>query len=201
MSFPESNLTYKILKAAAEGNYAVPAFNVYHTDALLGAIRAAEELNAPCMIELFPWSLHFHGGEFIKFAVEACHNAKVPIAVHLDHCLKEEDIAIALELPFDSIMVDAGSSDSEQNIAFVQSVVDKAKLKGITIEAEMGRINGSEDGLPLVDMEELYTDPEYAAEFMKRTGAHFLAPSFGNVHGPYPEGGPLKYWQLDRYVC
>lgn len=164
----------------------------------MASIRAAEELKAPAIIEIFPWSIKFQGPEYVKFAANACHSAKVPIALHLDHCTEPDDVYTALELPFDSIMVDASSQDPEENVKFVKSIVDLAATKGITIEAEMGRIVGGEDGLPVVDMEALYTEPKDAVDFVKRTGVHFLAPSIGNVHGPYPPGGPEKYWQLDR---
>lgn len=70
--------------------------------------------------------------------------------------------------------------------------------KGITVEAELGRMEGGEDGLPKLDLEGVLTDPAKAKEFVERTGVHFLAPSFGNVHGPYPPGGAEKHWQLDR---
>ncbi|KAK9449717.1 ketose-bisphosphate aldolase [Limtongia smithiae] len=196
--FPQSNLTWKILNDAEAGGYAVPAFNCYNQDAIMGAIKAAENLKAPAIIEIFPWSIHTQGEAFVRYAADAAHSAKVPIALHLDHCIEEADIYIALELPFDSIMVDASSQDPEENVKFVKKIVDIATTKGITIEAEMGRIQGGEDGLPTVDMEALYTEPELAADFVARTGVHFLAPSFGNVHGPYPPGGPEKYWQLDR---
>ncbi|KAK9362932.1 ketose-bisphosphate aldolase [Lipomyces starkeyi] len=196
--YPYNNRTFQILDAAEKGGYAVAAFNCYNTDGILGSIKAAERMKSPAIIEIFPWSMHFHGPEFIKFASEACHAASVPIALHLDHCTLEPDVYKALELPFDSIMVDASSHDPEENIRFVRHIVELAKERGITIEAEMGRIVGGEDGVPTVDMETLYTEPELAAEFIDGTGVHFLAPSIGNVHGPYPPGGPEKYWQLDR---
>ncbi|CAH0019837.1 unnamed protein product [Clonostachys rhizophaga] len=95
-------------------------------------------------------------------------------------------------------MVDGSMYDEEGNIKYVKSVVDRAKDKGITVEAELGRMEGGEDGLPTIDLESVFTDPDLAANFVKKTGVHFLAPSFGNVHGPYPPGGAEKHWRLDR---
>ncbi|KAK9449815.1 ketose-bisphosphate aldolase [Limtongia smithiae] len=197
-TYPQNNRTWQILNAAEKGGYAVPAFNCYNADGILGSIRAAEKMNSPAMIEIFPFSIHFHGKSFIEFAANACHAAKVPISFHLDHCTVKTDVFLALELPFDSIMVDASSEDPEENVTFVKHIAELAEARGITIEAEMGRIQGGEDGVPAVEMEALYTEPEFAAEFMRRTGVHYLAPSFGNVHGPYPPGGPEKFWQIDR---
>lgn len=142
--------------------------------------------------------MHFQGPEFIRYAADRAHRASVPISVHLDHCLKPSDAELALECAFDSIMVDGSMFDEEENIKYVKSVVDRAKLKGITVEAELGRMEGGEDGLPTIDLESVWTDPEGAAKFVKETGVHFLAPSFGNVHGPYPPGGAEKHWQLER---
>jgi fructose-bisphosphate aldolase class II len=152
------------------------------------------------MIQLFPWTLHFQGPEFVRYAVARAHAASVPIAVHLDHCIDDSDVETALSLPLDSIMVDASALEPETNIAYCSGIARRAAKLGITVEAEMGRIEGGEDGLKITELEGLLTDPHAAQEFVRRTGVHFLAPSFGNVHGPYPPGGAEKFWQLDRYV-
>ncbi|KAH7372087.1 fructose-bisphosphate aldolase [Cadophora sp. MPI-SDFR-AT-0126] len=198
IGFPENNLTHRIIHDAVKGGYAVGGYCVYNAEGVLAVVKAAERCRSPAMIQLFPWSIHFQGPAFIKFVAETAHAASVPISVHLDHCLKPEDAEIALECAFDSIMVDGSLFEEEESIAYVKSVVDKAKLKGITIEAELGRMEGSEDGLPTIDLETVWTDPNRAREFVDRTGVHFLAPSFGNVHGPYPVGGAEKHWQIDR---
>jgi fructose-bisphosphate aldolase class II len=95
-------------------------------------------------------------------------------------------------------MVDGSMFDEQRNIDYVKSVVEKAREKNICIEAEIGRMEGCEDGLPDLDLDAIYTNPEAAKDFVETTGVHFLAPSFGNVHGPYPPGGAEKHWQLDR---
>src|SRR5690349_19615714 len=122
------------------------------------------------MIQFFPWSMHFQGPAFIKFAAEVAHAASVPISVHLDHCLKPSDADMALECDFDSIMVDGSMFGEEENVKYVRSVVDRAKEKGMTVEAELGRMEGKEDGLPQLDLEGVWTDPEAAKQFVKRTG-------------------------------
>jgi fructose-bisphosphate aldolase class II len=172
----------------------------YNDDGILAVIRAAEAKKSPAIIQVFPWTLHFQGPEFVRYAISRAHAASVPIAVHLDHCIDHDDVEIALTLPLDSLMVDASTSDPETNISYCGMIAKRAAALGITVEAEMGRIEGGEDGLKTVDMEALLTDPQRAREFVERTGVHFLAPSFGNVHGPYPSGGAKKFWQLDRYV-
>ncbi|CAG9938535.1 unnamed protein product [Clonostachys rosea f. rosea IK726] len=184
-SYPENNRTWQIIHNARKGGYAVGGFCVYNAEGVLAVIKAAERCRSPAMIQFFPWTLHFHGPAFIKYAAEVAHAASVPISVHLDHCLKPSDADLALECAFDSIMVDGSMYDEEGNIKYVKSVVGRAKGKRITVEAELGRMEGGEDGLPTIDLE-------------SKTGVHFLAPSFGNVHGPYPAGGAEKHWRLDR---
>ncbi|CAI4212095.1 unnamed protein product [Parascedosporium putredinis] len=143
--------------------------------------------------------MHFQGPAFIRYAADVAHQASVPISIHLDHCLKPEDADLALECAFDSIMVDGSLFEEQENIRYVKSVVDRAKAKGITVEAELGRMEGGEDGLPTIDLESVWTDPDVAADFVRQTGVHFLAPSFGNVHGPYPSGGAEKHWQIESH--
>lgn len=120
----------------------------------------------------------------------------MPIAVHLDHCIEPEDVETALQLPFDSIMIDASIHEPEENIRQCRKIVQIANAKGISIEAEMGRIEGGEDGLPTMDMDTILTQPEKAKEFISKTGVQFLAPSFGNIHGSYGPGGPEAFWRI-----
>ncbi|KAF8535164.1 fructose-bisphosphate aldolase [Trichophaea hybrida] len=194
-TYPHTNLTYRILTSARAGSYAVGAFNCYDTIGVLAVIRAAEHNRSPAIIQLFPWSIHFHGPHFLTFVVSAAHSASVPIAVHLDHCQSSSDVALALDLPvtFDSIMVDG---DPE----YVRAIVEKAAARGITVEAELGRVGGGEDGLPpeAAEIEAVLTDPRVARRYVEDSGCHFLAPSFGNIHGNYPEGGPEELWQVGR---
>lgn len=166
----------------------------------MAILQAAEANNSPAIIQLFPWTLHFQGLEFVKYVINFAHKAKVPIAVHLDHCIKPEDVELALSLdpPFDSIMIDASTSEPEVNIRTCKAYVERAVARGICIEAEMGRIEGGEDGLPNVDLESIMTDPSEASHFIRSTGVHFLAPAFGNIHGGYGPGGAEKAWDLDR---
>ncbi|BCR92390.1 class II fructose-bisphosphate aldolase [Aspergillus chevalieri] len=200
-TYPASNLTWQILNHANEHNYAVGAYNCYNNDGIMALIHAAERKRSAVIIQLFPWTLHFQGPEFVHYVASSAHAASVPVAVHLDHCIKPEDVELALTLPFDSIMIDASTLDEEANIRHCKGVVERARALNITIEAEMGRIEGGEDGLPTVDMDFVMTRPEDAERFVQQTGVHFLAPSFGNIHGGYPAGGAEKAWDLPRLAA
>ncbi|CAH0051797.1 unnamed protein product [Clonostachys solani] len=195
-TFPQNNRTFQILDAAAKGGYAVGAYNCYNDDGVIAVIRAAEAANSPAIIQLFPWTLKFQGEHFVQYVISAAHAAKVPIAVHLDHCIEPEDVEKALTLPFDSVMVDASIHEPAENIRRCKEIVQRANAKGISIEAEMGRIEGGEDGLPTVDLDTILTTPQEAEQFVRETGVQFLAPSFGNVHGHYGPKGPEGFWRL-----
>ncbi|KAH8891197.1 aldolase [Thozetella sp. PMI_491] len=196
-AFLKDNLTYRVLKAANEGKYAVGAYNCYNVDGVMAVIRAAERKKSPAIIQLFPWTLHFQGPHFVRYVVSAAHAASMPIAVHLDHCIKAADIDLALTLPFDSIMIDASTNEHDENLAICTQNIARAHEKKIAVEVEMGRIEGGEDGLPKVDLGTIFTKPEEAKAFLEASGADFLAPSFGNIHGGYGPGGAEKSWHLD----
>ncbi|KAF7591480.1 hypothetical protein BBP40_001526 [Aspergillus hancockii] len=124
---------------------------------------------------------------------------QVLIIVNLDHCIKPDDVELALTLPVDSITADASTLDEEANVRYCKGIVDRARALDITIEAEMGRIEGGEDALPTADMGAVMTRPEDAETFVRQTGVPFLATSFGNIHGAYPAGGAEEAWDLERY--
>lgn len=163
----------------------------------MAVISAAENKKSPAIIQLFPWTMHFQGPRFIEYVVSAAHAASVPIAVHLDHCVKPEDVELALTLPFDSIMIDASTLEEAGNVEVCVRSVQRAHACGMSVEVEMGRIEGGEDGLAHVDLQAIKTRPHEASEFMRNTNAQFLAPSFGNIHGAYGPGGAEAYWDLD----
>lgn len=169
---------------------------------MIAVIRAAETRRSPAIIQLFPWTLHFQGPHFIRWVAALAHSAAVPVVVHLDHCMDAADVdyAVREDLGLDSIMVDASRLDPEDNIRETARVVREANARGIAVEAEMGRIEGGEDGLPPMEegeLERILTDPGFAREFVDRTGVQFLAPAFGNVHGSYGPRGPEGCWRLD----
>jgi fructose-bisphosphate aldolase class II len=188
------NGTLKILRAAEEGGYGVACVNCYNMDAVIGALRAAEKKKSPVMIQVFPWSIQQFGSVFINFCADAIKQCKVPASLHLDHAMREEDIKAAMELPFDSIMVDMSRHSEEDNVKLTKTFAIECAKRGIATEAELGRIDGGEDGvMGDEDIEALMTKPEDAVAYIKETGVNMLAPSFGNIHGDYPPEGPEAF--------
>ncbi|KAM0424347.1 hypothetical protein ACHAPT_010493 [Fusarium lateritium] len=193
-----SNKTLRILRDAKAGGYAVPAMCCYNLEGVLATVRAAEASSSPAMVLLFPWAITYAGTSLVRAAADACQHAKVPVALHLDHCQTPELVrrAADMENAFDSIMCDMSHYDD--NLALTKELVAYCHARGIATEAEPGRIEGGEDGVAdTVDLEGILTTPEKAQEFVD-TGIELLAPAFGNVHGEYgPRGIRLEYDRLE----
>lgn len=196
----QKNKAKIIVDAAFEGGYAIAAVCCYNLEAVMATVRAAEKKRSPALIQLFPWSIDFAGGLLLHAAAEAARNATVPIAIHMDHAQSPETIRKAADLGgFDGIMVDMSHYDKEENLKLSKELVDYCNQRGIITEVEPGRINGFEDGIQDTgDLEAVLTTPNEAEEFVA-LGIDWLAPAFGNVHGPYPPKGPqLDFTRLQK---
>ena len=186
-----------LLKRAEEKNIGCGAFSVGNMEMVKGAIRAAEELNTPIILQnaevrLKNSPLHLMG----PMMVQAAKEAKVDVAVHLDHGLTFETVDKALELGFTSVMLDASTLPFEENIAKVKTVVEKARKYGATVEAELGLVGGSEDGS--CDHGIRCTDPDDAVVYARETGIDALAVAIGNAHGNYPVAPTLAFDVLEK---
>ena len=186
-----------LLKRAEEKNIGCGAFSVGNMEMVKGAIRAAEELETPIILQIAEVRLknsplHLMG----PMMVQAAKEAKVDVAVHLDHGLTFETVDKALELGFTSVMLDASTLPFEENIAKVKTVVEKAQKYGATVEAELGLVGGSEDGS--CDHGIRCTDPDDAVVYAKETGIDALAVAIGNAHGNYPVAPTLAFDVLEK---
>ena len=186
-----------LLRRAEEKNIGCGAFSVGNMEMVRGAIRAAEELDTPIILQIAEVRLknsplHLMG----PMMVQAAKEAKVDVAVHLDHGLTFETVDKALELGFTSVMLDASTLPFEENIARVKAVVEKARKYGATVEAELGLVGGSEDGS--CDHGIRCTDPDDAVVYARETGIDALAVAIGNAHGNYPVAPTLAIDVLEK---
>ena len=186
-----------LLKRAEEKNIGCGAFSVGNMEMVKGAIRAAEELNTPIILQIAEVRLknsplHLMG----PMMVQAAKEAKVDVAVHLDHGLTFETVDKALEFGFTSVMLDVSTLPFEENIAKVKTVVEKARKYGATVEAELGLVGGSEDGS--CDHGIRCTDPDDAVVYARETGIDALAVAIGNAHGNYPVAPTLAFDVLEK---
>lgn len=186
-----------LLERAAKNNIGCGAFSVGNMEMVKGAIRAAEELNTPIILQIAEVRLghsplHLMG----PMMVQAAKEAKVDVAVHLDHGLTIETVKKALDLGFTSVMLDASTLPFEENIANTKKVVELAAQYGATVEAELGLVGGSEDGS--CDHGIRCTDPDDAKIFTEQTGIDALAVAIGNAHGNYPVAPTLAFGVLEQ---
>lgn len=180
----------EMLSDAQKRKYAVGLFNTIDSDAIEGAIAAAEELRSPIIIGtaevLLPYGeLQLIGPSMINMAKKA----SVPVAVHYDHGLTFERCMEALHLGFSSVMYDCSTDSYEDNVKRVAEMTKIAHSFGATVEGELGHVGdneGSEEGdSHLDDPSKFYTDPKMARDFADRTNIDALAIAIGTAHGTY----------------
>lgn len=180
-----------IIAMAENGNFCIPAFNVYNTETIMGIIDAAEELRAPVILQVYPRLLNEEVGFYIAPAVvAAAERASVPVCFHLDHGPSEKEVTRALRWGFTGIMLDGSAHPLEENIALTRHIVETCASVGVGVEGELGHVGSVND-----DAMDEFTSPEEAAEFVKRTGVCCLAVLIGNAHGHYKKPPKLD---IDR---
>lgn len=187
----------QLMHAAQASRYAVGAFNVYNLEEVRAVIAVAEAESSPVILQLLPAALTYGGAPLIDLCLSAARHASVPVTVHLDHCASEDVLAHALRAGVPSVMADGSHLDYAANVAFTREMAALAHAAGATIEAELGRISGSEDGLTVEDREARMTDPAQAADFVAQTGVDALAVCIGNVHGRYRDEPRLDFDRLE----
>ncbi|KAL2242941.1 UNVERIFIED_CONTAM: L-threonate dehydrogenase [Sesamum indicum] len=187
---PSRPSTKELLLNAENGGYAVGAFNVYNLEGVEAVVAAAEEQESPAILQIHPSALKQGGVPLVACCISAAEQASVPITVHFDHGSVKQELLENLELGFDSLMVDGSHLPFEENVAYTKYISVLAHSKKLMVEAELGRLSGTEDDLTVEDYEARLTDVNQAHEFIDATGIDALAVCVGNVHGKYPASGP-----------
>ncbi|MEG1945572.1 MAG: ketose-bisphosphate aldolase [Lachnospiraceae bacterium] len=183
---------------AKEGHYAIPHFNVWNAEMLMGVIDAAEEAKAPIIISFgtgFVGNTSFE--DFSEMMVSMAKNATVPVITHWDHGRSMEIVQNAYNHGMNSVMRDASACDLEENIRLTKEVVDYFHPLGIPVEAELGHV-GNETVYEEALADYNYTDPSQAAEFVERTGCDSLAVAIGNQHGVYTSEPKLNFEVVEK---
>jgi tagatose 1,6-diphosphate aldolase GatY/KbaY len=189
--------TVTLLRAAGEGGYAVGAFNIYNLEGVRAVVAAAEAEHSPAMLQLLPTAVKHGGPPLVALCLVAARAAAVPIGVHLDHSASADDIRAALAAGLASIMADGSRLPYADNVAFTHQMVTMVHEQGGTVEAELGRLTGTEDGLTIPEYEARLTDPDQAADFAGQTRIDALAVCIGNVHGRYHGEPRLDFERLN----
>ena len=177
--------TIALLQTAGRDGYAIGAFNIYNLEGVRAVVAAAEAARSPAMLQILPGALKYGGLPLVALCQTAAREASVPMSVHLDHSSSVDDIRLALKAGLTSIMADGSQLPYPENVAFSREMAGLAHHQGGLVEAELGRLTGTEDGLTVPEYESRLTDPEQAAEFIAETGVDALAVCIGNLHGRY----------------
>lgn len=187
----------KYIKAAEKFKKAIPAFNIHNLETAQAVVEAAAEENSPVMIATTPGTLRHAGVNCIAEIIKALSETyDIPIALHLDHCNSYEVIIQALRNGYTSVMIDAAELPYEENVKLVKSVVKTAHAVDVAVEAELGRIGGTEDDLTVDEREATLTIPSEAKNFAEETGIDSLAVAIGTAHGVYKGEPKLDFERL-----
>lgn len=176
----------KMLKDAKKGKYAVAQFNINNLEWTKYILEEAQELETDIILGVSEGAIKYMGGYNVVFSIVDSLvkdlGININVCLHLDHGSTFESCKKAVDAGFTSIMIDASKYPIEDNIKLTKEVVDYAHSKGVTVEAEIGRISGTEDNL----YDEKYNASlEECILLVTKTGIDFLAPALGSVHGLY----------------
>ncbi|MBC8590113.1 class II fructose-1,6-bisphosphate aldolase [Wansuia hejianensis] len=189
----------ELLLDAQKNNYAVGAFNINNMEVVQAIIQAAEETNSPVILQASQGGLKYAGVEYIAALGKlAGKNAKVPVALHLDHGTDFEQVMQCIRHGFTSVMIDASRFPLEENIQYTKKVVEIAHSVGVTVEAELGKIGGTEDHITVSEKDATFTDPKEAKIFAEETGVDYLAIAVGTAHGVYKGEPKLDYDRIEE---
>ncbi|MCK5444821.1 MAG: fructose-bisphosphate aldolase class II, partial [Rhodospirillaceae bacterium] len=206
----------QLLDHAAENNYGLPAFNVNNMEQVKAIMIAADAVDSPVILQGSAGARGYAGEVFLRHLILAAVEAypHIPICMHQDHGASPDVCQRSIQSGFSSVMMD-GSLESdgktpssyEYNVATTRQVVDMAHACGVSVEGELGCLGsletgeaGEEDGQGAegkLDMDQLLTDPDEAADFVAKTQVDALAIAIGTSHGAYkftrkPTGDVLK---------
>ena len=185
----------KMLLDASNRGYAVPAFNYYNLDVLFSVIEAAEEEEAPIIVQLYsPYYPFLYYEVIAKATIEALGRSKACSYFHLDHATDYQTIMSAIKNGFTSVMVDGSALPLNENISLTKTVVDVARGMGTYTEAELGYINraGEEN---LEEKEEIAKVDE-CVRLIEETGVDSLAPAVGTAHGFYKKPPKINFERI-----
>ena len=191
--------TAQMFENAYRYGYAVPALNFVSIEQLNAIVDAVIEKKSPVILLVSP-NLHRQIGHemtarLAQVATDRIRSAglSIPAALHLDHGMTFEQVEMAVEGGFSSVMIDGSKLPFEENIALTRKVAEYAHARKVTVEAELGILKGKEEQGTEGTCESMYTDPEMAVDFLERSGCDSLAISIGTCHGlvkmkPNPDG-------------
>lgn len=194
----------QMLDHAAEFGYGVPAFNVNNLEQMRAIMQAADQTDSPVIVQASAGARTYAGAPFLRHLIQAAIEEfpHIPVCMHQDHGASPTVCQRSIQLGFSSVMMDGSLGEDgktpmsyEYNVDVTKRVVDMAHSCGVSVEGELGVLGsletgqaGEEDGVGAegtLSMDQMLTDPEEAADFVKKTGVDALAIACGTSHGAY----------------
>lgn len=189
----------EMLLKAKEGHYAVGQFNINNLEWIQAILNEVQELKSPVILGVSEGAAKYMGGWGVVYAMVTSYikakNIIVPVALHVDHGSSFANCKAAIDAGFSSVMIDGSHHPLEENIAITKEVVDYAHARGVSVEAELGKVGGQEDD---VVAETMYAVPSECVKMVKETGIDCLAPALGSVHGPYHGEPKLGFKEMQE---
>jgi ketose-bisphosphate aldolase len=189
----------ELVGKAYRGGYAVPAFCAWDAEVMAAILATAERLRSPVILMSGPGEFPVMPPAAMAAVARAVKDGyRVPAALHLDHGDSLEMVRQCVEARYTSVMLDFSTRPFEENVGSLAQVVAMARPKGITVEGEVGRVGRADEASAEGTDASAYSDPEEAADYVRRTGVDLLAVSIGNKHGFYRGDPRLDFDLLAR---
>ena len=183
----------ELFKKALKEKYAIGAFNVNNMEIIQGITEAVKEEKAPLILQFSAGARKYAKHVYLMHLVEAAiEDTGLDVVLHLDHGEDFEICKACIDGGFTSIMIDASKKPFEENIKMTKEVVDYAHSKGVTVEAELGKLKGVEDNISVSEKDAILVNPDEVEEFVKKTDVDSLAIAIGTSHGAYKFKGEAK---------
>ena len=183
----------EILSVAEKGGFAVPAFNVYNMETVMGVIRAAEETKAPVILQNYSRLVTNEEAYYLApIILAAAKKARVPVCYHLDHGAGQNEVTRSLYYGATGIMIDRSALSLEENIAETKNIVGQCASVGVGVEGELGHVGSAANG---DEQTTVFTEVADAMRFVAETGVSALAVAVGTAHGRYKKAPKLA---IDR---
>lgn len=184
----------EILQKAHTEGYGVGAFNFVNFEMLNSIFIAANEAKSPIIVQASEGAIKYMGIDMVVGMAQtmAKRYPHIPVALHLDHGTSFESCKKAVDAGFTSVMIDASHHPFKENLEMTKEVVAYAHSKGVSVEAELGRLMGIEDNISVDEKDAVLINPDEAEEFVKATKVDYLAPAIGTSHGAFKFKGEPK---------
>lgn len=191
--------TKNMLQKAQQQGYAVPAFNIHNLETMQVVAETAAEMRSPVILAGTPGTYLYAGtANVVAIVKQLAAEYQMPLAVHLDHHETLQDIENKVNAGIRSAMIDGSHLPFGENITLVRQVTEYCHRYDVSVEAELGRLGGVEDGISVDAKDARYTSPEQAEEFVDCTGIDSLAVAIGTAHGLYQGTPELDFIRLEQ---